>query len=63
MVGSGDEHESIVGWAFQPNNETDLDAKMRRGIEAKSVTEELKLLSCTTTCNISLPSVREDLDG
>ena len=28
LVDSSDEHESIVGWAFQPNNETDLDAKM-----------------------------------
>ena len=27
MVDSSDEHESIVGWAFQPNNETDLDVK------------------------------------
>ena len=34
MVDSSDEHESIVGWAFQPNNETDLDAK--------SVTENTK---------------------
>ena len=27
LVDSSDEYESIVGWAFQPNNETDIDAK------------------------------------
>ena len=27
---SGDEHESIVGCGCYPNNETDLDVKMRR---------------------------------
>ncbi len=42
MVDSGDEHESIVGWVFQPNNETDVDAKMPRGKDAKSVTENTK---------------------
>ena len=30
FVNSGDEHESIVGWGCYPNNETDLDVKMRR---------------------------------
>ena len=30
-----------VGWAFQPNNETDLDVKMPRGIDAWSVSVEL----------------------
>ena len=58
MVDISDEHEFIVGWAFQPNNETDIDVKKQRGIEAWAVTEELKLLSCATSCNISLPSVR-----
>ena len=37
--------KSLVGWAFQPNNETDLDAKMQRGEEAESVSgEDTKLL-------------------
>ena len=30
FVNSGDEHESIVGWGCYPNNEIDLDVKMRR---------------------------------
>ena len=38
---SGDEHESIVGWAFQPNNETDLGTKTPRGIDAWSVSGNL----------------------
>ena len=40
-VNSSDEHESIVGWAFQPNNETDLGTKTPRGIDAWSVSVEL----------------------
>ena len=30
-----------VGWAFQPNNETDLDAKRPRGSDAWAVSIEL----------------------
>ena len=46
LVDSGDEHESIVGWAFQPNNETDIDAKMPRGKDAWSVSVELIFIHC-----------------
>ena len=37
FVNSGDEHESIVGWGCYPNNETDLDFKIK---DAWSVSKE-----------------------
>ena len=45
FVNSGDEHESIVGRHCYADNETDLDAKMHRGIEAESVSEKVNIIS------------------
>lgn len=59
---------SLVGWAFQPNNETDLDAKTPRCEEAESVSEEdTKLLRHYGTKVVSeikdVKTIRRNISG
>ena len=56
MVDSSDEHESIVGWHCYADNETDIDAKMQRGIDAWSVSVELIFNPCNCVRFVLLDS-------